>query len=61
MSISRNVTEKDLISLSDLADQRKNQRAIEIKNRTLKQTQDKKLTENFSNFHLVTRRGYGIY
>ena len=48
LSIYPNVTEKDLINLSKLAEQQKNQHANEIKNRTLKQTHDKKIAENFS-------------
>ena len=48
MSIYSNVTEKDLDNLRKLADQQKNQRAIKIKNRILKQTHDVKLAENLS-------------
>ena len=48
MSICSNVTEQDLINLSKLAEQHKNQRALEIKNRILKQTHDINLAENIS-------------
>ena len=48
MSIYSNVTEKDLDNLRKLADQQKNQRAIKIKNRILKQTHDVKLAESLS-------------
>ena len=48
MSIYSNVTEEDLIILRKLADQRKNQRALKIKNRILKQTHDIKLAESLS-------------
>ena len=48
MSIYSNVSEQDLINLRKLAEQQKEQRAIKIKNRTLKQTHDIKLAENFS-------------
>ena len=48
MSIYCNVTEKDLINLRKLAEQQKNQRALKIKNRTLKQTHDIKLAESLS-------------
>ena len=48
MSLSSNVTEKDLINLRNLADQQKNQRALKIKNRNLKQTHDVKLAESLS-------------
>ena len=48
MSIYSNVTEKDLDNLRKLADQQKNQRALKIKNRILKQTQDIKLAESLS-------------
>ena len=46
MSIFSNVTEEDMINLRKLADQQKNQRALKIKNRTLKQTHDVKLAES---------------
>ena len=42
------VTEQDLINLRKLAEQEKNQRALKIKNRILKQTQDVKLAESLS-------------
>ena len=48
MSIYSNVTEQDLINLRKLADQQKEQRALKIKNRILKQTHDKKLAESLS-------------
>ena len=48
MSIYSNVTEQDLINLHKLAEQQKNQRAIKIKNRILKQTHDHKLAESLS-------------
>ena len=48
MSIYSNVTEKDLENLRKLADQQKEQRAIKIKNRILKQTHDIKLAENLA-------------
>ena len=46
MSIFSNVTEEDLITLLKLAEQQKNQRALKIKNRILKQTHDIKLAES---------------
>ena len=48
MSIYPNVTEKDLINLRKLSDQQKNERALKIKNRILKQTHDVKLAESLS-------------
>ena len=48
MSIYSNVTEQDLINLHKLAKQQKNQQALNIKNRILKQTHDIKLAESFS-------------
>ena len=48
MSIYSNVTEKDLEKLRKLAKQQKNEKALEIKNRILKQTHDFKLAENLS-------------
>ena len=48
MSIYSNVTEEDLINLCKLAEQQKEQRAIKIKNRILKQTHDIKLAESLS-------------
>ena len=53
MSIYPNVTEQDLINLRNLAEQQKNQRALKIKNRILKQTHDIKLTESLL---LVTKK-----
>ena len=47
MSIHSNVTEQDLIVLRKLAKQQK-KRALEMKNRILKQTHDIKLAESFS-------------
>ena len=48
MSIYSNVTEKDLDNLRKLAEQQKNERALKIKNRILKQTHDIKLAESLS-------------
>ena len=48
MSIYSNVTEDDLINLRKLAEQQKNQRALKIKNRILRQTHDVKLAESLS-------------
>ena len=48
MSIYSNVTEDDLDNLRKLAEQQKNERALKIKNRILKQTHDVKLAENLS-------------
>ena len=48
MSIYSNVTEQDLVNLRKLAEQRKNERALKIKSRILKQTHDEKLAENLS-------------
>ena len=48
MSIYSNVTEQDLNNLIKLAKQQKNQRAVKIKNRILKQTQDITLGGNLS-------------
>ena len=48
MSIYSNVTEQDLDNLHKLADQQKEQRALKIKNRILKQTHDIKLAERLS-------------
>ena len=48
MSIYSNVTEKDMENLRKLANQQKEQRAEEIKNRILKQTHDIKLAESLS-------------
>ena len=46
MSNYSNVTEQGLINLRKLAEQRKNQRAIDFKIRISKQTQDIKLAES---------------
>ena len=48
MNICSNVTEQDLINLRKPAQQQKNQRALEIKKRILKQTHVVKLAENSS-------------
>ena len=48
MSIYSNVTEEDLENLRQLANQQKNQRALKMKNRILKQTHDIKLAESLS-------------
>ena len=48
MTIYSKVTEEDLINLRKLAEQQKNQRALKIKNRILKQTHDIKLAESLS-------------
>ena len=48
MSIYSNVTEQDLDNLRKIAQQQKNQRALKIKNRILKQTHDIKLAESLS-------------
>ena len=48
MSIYSNVTEQDLINLRKLAEQQKNERALKIRNKILKQTHDKKLADSLS-------------
>ena len=48
MSIYSNVTEKDLDNLRKPAKQQKNEQALKIKNRILKQTHDIKLAESLS-------------
>ena len=48
MSIYSNVTEQDLNNLRKLAQQQKEQRALKIKNRILKETHDIKLAESLS-------------
>ena len=48
MSIHPNVTQKDLSNLRKLAEQQKNQRALKIKNRILKQTQCEKLADSLT-------------
>ena len=48
MSIYSNVTKQDMINLRKLAEQQKEQRALKIKNRILKQTHDIKLAETLS-------------
>ena len=47
MSIYPDVAKQDLINFSQLSEQQKSQQAIEIINRILKQTLDKKLSESF--------------
>ena len=46
MSIYSNLTEQDLIILRKLPEQQKDQRALKIKKRILKQTHDVKLAES---------------
>ena len=53
MSIYSNVTEKDLDNLRKLAQQQKEQRALKIKNRILKETHDIKIAESLSH---ITKR-----
>ena len=48
MSIYSNVTEQRLVNLRSLAEQQRNQRALKIKHRILKQTHDNKLAESLS-------------
>ena len=48
MSVYSNVTEQDLINLRELAEQQKNQRALKIRNKILKQTHDIELAESIS-------------
>ena len=48
MNIYSNVTEQDLIFLRKLADQQKNQRAVEIKKRISKQSHDIRLAKSLS-------------
>ena len=48
MTIYSNVTEQDSDNLRKLAEQQKNERALKIKSRILKQTQDTKLSESLS-------------
>ena len=48
MSIYSNVTEQDLINLRKLAEQQKEERALKIKNRNLKETHNIKLAESLS-------------
>ena len=48
MNIYSNVTERDLDNLRKLAQQQKEERALKIKNRILKQTHDVKLAESLS-------------
>ena len=57
MSIQPNVIEQDLINLRKLAEQQKNQRALKIKNRILKETHDIKLAESLSP---ITKKLYSI-
>ena len=53
MSIHSNVTEQDLINIGKLERQQKEEQALKIKNRTLKQTHDLKLAESLSS---ITRK-----
>ena len=48
MRIFSNVTEQDLFNFCELAEQQKNQRALKIENRILKQTHYLKLAESLS-------------
>ena len=48
MNICSKTTEEDMISLRELAERQKNQRALKIKNRILKQTHNIQLAENLS-------------
>ena len=48
MSVYPNVTKQDLINISKLAEQQKNQQGIKIKNRILQRTHDNKIAENLS-------------
>ena len=48
MTIFSDITEQDLINLRKLAEQQKNQRALKIKNRILKQTHERILAERLS-------------
>ena len=48
MSIFSNVTEQDLINLRKLSEQQKEQQALKIRNRILKQTLDIRLAESLS-------------
>ena len=48
MNIYSNVTEQDLNNLRKLAEQQKEQRALKIRKKNLKQTHDKKLAESLS-------------
>ena len=50
MSIYSNVTEQDYLNHRKIAQQQKEERAIKIKNRILKQTHDVKLAESLSPF-----------
>ena len=48
MSVYSNVTQKVLENFRKIADQQKEQRALKIKNRFLKQTHDEKLAQSLS-------------
>ena len=48
MSFYSNVTEQDLIKLRKLAQQQKQQRDVQMKNKNLKLTHDVKLAESYS-------------
>ena len=47
-SVYSNITQQDLIILGILDEQQKNQRAIKLENKSLKQTRDEKLAESFA-------------
>ena len=53
MSTFSNITEQNLISLHNLAQQQKNKRAPNFKNRIFKQTHDIKIAESLS---LITKK-----
>ena len=57
ISIYSNVTEHDLIDLRKLAEQQKEQRALKIKNRFLKQIHDIKLAESFTPITIKLEEG----
>ena len=47
MNIYPDLSEKDINNLVELSEHQKNQRAIKIKKRILKQTHDKQIAETF--------------
>ena len=51
MSFFPNVTEQELFNRCILAEQQKSQRALKIKKRILKQTQDKKISRKLITYH----------
>ena len=55
MSIYSNSTKQDINNLRKLAEQQKNQGAIKIKSRILKQTHDLKTTKKIITCHKKTR------